>query len=88
MLGPGFQCGTYGHIAKFCNVPRRLYPLVQPVVSSAEVLQSAANSAEYSCCQSVDGGTATSNVCVNLTKPSHGTVKEGVDGTSIEHETT
>ena len=41
VLGPCFQCGGYGRIAKFCNIPKKLYPLTQPVVSSAGVCPSA-----------------------------------------------
>ena len=39
MLGPCWRCGAYGHIQAHCPMPQgRLYPLLQPVVStSAEV---------------------------------------------------
>ena len=39
VLGPCWRCGAYGHIQAHCPMPQgRLYPLLQPVVStSAEV---------------------------------------------------
>ena len=81
-LGPCFQYGAYGHIARFCNVPRRPYPFTQPVVSSAEEWPPAASSVEcFLCCDGVDGNIAMSKICVNEAKPiHHATIKEGVDG--------
>ena len=49
MLGPCFQCGAYGHIAKFCGAPRRPYPFTQPAGSSVGYAES------LPCCPSVDG---------------------------------
>ena len=35
-LGPCWRCGAFGHLAASCTATK-LYPLSQPVVSSAEV---------------------------------------------------
>ena len=86
VLGPCFQCDGYGHIAKFCNVPKKPYPFTQPVVSSAGVSQSAVRSAGHSlCCQSVDSSVVLSSVCVDEVKLVDHEVKECVDGQFDEH---
>ena len=74
MLGLCFKCGAYGHIAKFCDAPRRPYPFTQPAGSSTGYAES------LPCCSSVDGFEVMSKVCVDVTALDHGTtVKEGVD---------
>ena len=93
VLGPCFQCGGYGHIAKFCSDrtrPNRPYSFSQPVVSSAEVHEPSPGLDELSlCCDSVSGvidKSATHSVCVNeLVGIDQVMSKESVDGQSHEH---
>ena len=89
VLGPYFQCGGYGHIAKFCSGPTRPYPFSQPVVSSAVVHEPSPGLEELSlCCESVKGDIAkstTHSVCVNELVGIDQVMSEGVDGQSHEH---
>jgi len=80
VLGPRFQCGAYGHIARFCNGPRRPYPFMQ----NHYLLLAQQNLCYIVKC--ADGCEGMNNVCVNeVTLVHHGTVKESVDWPSVEH---
>ena len=39
VLGPCFRCGACGHIQSSCIAPPRMYPLLQPVVSTSAELK-------------------------------------------------
>ena len=79
-LGPCYGCGGYGHLVASCKAKDRLYPLYQPVVSSAaDVSEFVGQSSCGTCVDSPVVGKVKYNECVDglVTEPAK--YKEFID---------